>query len=163
MTNNWTMPLAEFSPTGAPQDGVMLKIILAIGKASSLPWEIVTLPRQRLDDAAEAGEIDVRCYSRPEWTRSPDSYIWSDPIMTHRNLLIARQGAAQLQGIADLAGRSVAIVLGFRYMGLERYLQSATVTRHVVPTERNVALMVALGRSDYGFISALTLKYLRPR
>lgn len=163
VTTNWTMPLAEFSPDGAPQDGVMLKVIRAIGKASYLPWAIVTLPRQRLDDAAEAGEIDVRCYSRPEWTRSPDSYFWSDPIMTHRNLLIGRKGAEQVRSIADLAGRSIATVLGFRYVRLDQFMQSAQVTRHVVPTERNVALMVALGRSEYGFISALTLKYLRPR
>lgn len=160
---NWTMPLAEFSADGAPKDGVMPKIIRAIGEASGLPWEMVTLPRQRLDDAVETGEIDVRCYSRPDWTRSPDDYVWSEPIMTHRNLLIARPGAAQVKSLADLAGRSVATVLGFRYTWLDRVIPSAPITQHVAPTERNVALMVGLGRSDYGFINELTLNYLRSR
>jgi len=160
---NWTMPMADYSADGALQDGVMLKIIRAIGNASSLPWVIATFPRQRLDEAAETGEIDVRCYSRPEWTRSPDTYFWSDPIMIHRNLIIAKKGTRQLQNLADLAGRSIATVLGFRYSVLDRLMQSDSVTRHVVPTERNVALMVALGRSEYGFINALTLRYLQRR
>jgi hypothetical protein len=64
--------------------GIVFELTQAIGLALNVPVRYVVLPRNRLEAAAQAGEIDVRCSSTRRGQKLPNSTSSARPCSMRR-------------------------------------------------------------------------------
>src|SRR5690349_24472626 len=90
MPDSWAMPMVQYE-RGRPTQGILYDVMLSLATQVGVPAEFHVLPRGRVQNAMEQGEIDVRCYVAQSWLPHPSgNYIWSIPLFTQPDLLIAR-------------------------------------------------------------------------
>ncbi|PAV74137.1 hypothetical protein WR25_03394 [Diploscapter pachys] len=86
------MPLMRIEDQ-QPAEGILLELMQAIAREVDARPQYHVLARLRLQEAMQAGEIDVRCYVSTRWlTDRPGDYLWSIPLIEQRDLLVGRPG-----------------------------------------------------------------------
>ncbi len=87
------------------------------------------LPERRSLKALQECSIDARMESH-KWSDSPDSYLWSHPIVEIEDVLIANKGDSHtISALDDLVGHEIITHIGYSYPTLERYFKAGTVVR----------------------------------
>lgn len=125
----WGAPYAIFKD-GALVGGIDFELAQAIGEALRLPVQHVLLPRPRVDAAVAAGEIDLRCHLSPEFTRTPEQYLWSSPLLELENVLVGHQSAEAISSLEQLPrGQVLGTVLGFVYPGVDERVADGRLRR----------------------------------
>ncbi|MFC3609255.1 substrate-binding periplasmic protein [Stutzerimonas tarimensis] len=158
-SDSWAMPMLGYQ-NGKPINGIFHDIYQRIGEKVGREVELLTMPRQRLQQAVERGEIDVRCYVSPAWlTESHHRYIWSMPFMIQRDVLVARAPATLPVEPEQLSGQRIGTVLGFVYTSLQPLFDSGTLIREDARTQEQVLAMLRAGRLDYAVSNELTLNW----
>ncbi|MEJ6003006.1 substrate-binding periplasmic protein [Paucibacter soli] len=145
----WGAPYAIFKD-GALVAGIDFDLAQAIGEALHLPVQHVLLPRPRVDAAAAAGEIDLRCHLSPEFTRTPEQYLWSGPLLELENVLVGHQTAEPLSSLEQLPrGQTLGTVLGFVYPGVDERVADGRLRREdTIAVERSLQKL-SLNRVPY--------------
>lgn len=156
----WAPPFGEFQNEQIV-GGMVFDIGQALAARMGLTARWVVLPRKRLDAAAAAGEIDVRCYAIPAWVARPELYQFSDTLLTIDNIVIGRSGMPAIAQIDAIADKPVGTVLGFVYQALEPLAQQGRFRRDDAPSQSHVYKKLELGRSDYALGDSLSLAYHR--
>lgn len=125
----WGAPYAIFKD-GALVGGIDFDIAQAIGEALHMPVQHVVLPRPRVDAAVAAGEIDLRCHLAQDFTRAPEQYLWSSPLLELVDVLVGHQTAEALSSLDQLPrGQSLGTVLGFVYPGVDERVADGRLKR----------------------------------
>jgi len=145
----WGAPYAIFKD-GALVGGIDFDLAQAIGEALHLPVQHVLLPRPRVDAAVAAGEIDLRCHLSPEFTRAPEQYLWSSPLLELENVLVGHQTAEALSSLEQLPrGQALGTVLGFVYPGVDERVADGRLRRDdTIAIERSLQKL-SLNRVPY--------------
>jgi len=145
----WGAPYAIFKD-GALVGGIDFDLAQAIGEALRLPVQHVLLPRPRVDAAVAAGEIDLRCHLSPEFTRAPEQYLWSSPLLELENVLVGHQTAEALGSLEQLPrGQALGTVLGFVYPGVDERVADGRLRRDdTIAIERSLQKL-SLNRVPY--------------
>ena len=113
VSESWAMPLMRYEQ-GQAAGGILYDLHTRLAEKVGRRAEQPVLPRQRVQQLLERGEIDVRCYVNPTWLKeSHYQYIWSLPFMVQRDLLVARSGETALP--RSHSGERIGTVLGFIY------------------------------------------------
>ncbi|MES2297130.1 MAG: transporter substrate-binding domain-containing protein [Pseudomonadota bacterium] len=122
----------------------------ALGKALAdqmgRPVVYVGLPRKRLIAGLEAGEGDLVCGYVPDWLAG--QFDWSHPFIPVADLVITSPRVPELHSVAELKGKRVGTVLGFRYPELEEQL-GADFKRDDGPSNDVSLHKLLAGRYDY--------------
>ncbi|PYC11273.1 amino acid ABC transporter substrate-binding protein, partial [Pseudomonas mosselii] len=92
IAESWSMPLMR-TEDQQPVEGILFELMQAIAREADARPQYHVMARLRLEEAMQAGEIDVRCYVSAQWLSDrPGDYLWSIPIIEQRDLLIGRPG-----------------------------------------------------------------------
>jgi polar amino acid transport system substrate-binding protein len=161
-SSSWTMPYGDVQADRI-QGGIVFDIAQAVGESLKLPVSFLVIPRNRIDAAVIAGDVDVRCYSNPAWTKFPDEHLWSKSLFEAPDVIVGRRPGKSITSLDQLPnGTPLGTVLGFVYPTLEDRLTDGRLVRdNASDGEKNI-LKLATGRFNYAVSNSLAVAwYLR--
>jgi len=157
INDSWAMPMIHIEDDQAV-GGILFDLQQALAARVERRAEMLVMPRLRVQQALDNGDIDVRCYVSPNWLGSGHyRYIWSLPFMTQRDLLVGRQ--ADSISPEQLTDERLGTVLGFSYPPLEALFASGQLARDDARTQEQVLLKLAAGRYAYAVSNELSLHW----
>ena len=159
VSNSWNMPYADIRADKI-QGGIVFDMAHAIGETLKVPVVFVVMPRNRTDAAAIAGNVDVRCYSNPAWSKVPDLHLWTRPLFDAPDVIVGRATSTPLTTVEQIpAGTAIGTVLGFVYPALEDQLNNGRLLRDNAPDGEKNLLKLTLGRYPYAVTNSLVVDW----
>ncbi|OPA99722.1 amino acid ABC transporter substrate-binding protein [Pseudomonas fluorescens] len=156
VSDSWAMPMAAVED-GQPTQGIVYDLMLSLATQVGRPAEFHVLPRARIANAMEHGDIDVRCYVAQAWLDDlSGDYTWSVPLMVQRNVMVSRPSSPQTVHVETLAPQSIGTVLNYRYAVLDPLFASGQLTRDDSRSEDLVLHKLVAGRFNYAVINEWT-------
>lgn len=152
---NHVMPLAEFDGRTL-RSGILKDLGDAIAERLGMHAKFILMPSKRVSEALRAGTADGVCYVLPGWIDG--EFNWSNPVIPNLGIVIARSGTPEVQSIADLAGKPMGTVMGYRYPDFEQVLRQHFVREDAPTMALNLRKLVH-GRMDYAITEQTTLAY----
>ena len=160
ISSSWTMPFFKQEAGDQLTRGIVSDLAQAIAGGVKHPASLITLPRGRIDEAVQQGNIDVRCYSSPVWARDPDNYVWSSALFELQDVLFGHAEVSAPKSLADLPdGTTIGTVLNYRYSGLDDAFDSKRLIRENANDQEKVIKKVAANRNQYGLSNSITLAW----
>jgi polar amino acid transport system substrate-binding protein len=157
INDSWAMPMVRIE-NGKAVEGILVDLQQRMAAKVERKAELVVMPRMRVQQALDTGEIDVRCYVSPNWGNSGHyRYIWSLPFMVQRDVLVSTQPGAAL--LEQLQNERIGTVLGFSYPRLEPLFKSGQLRREDARTQTQVLLKLSARRYDYAISNELSLHW----
>lgn len=143
--------------------GILFDLAQALSQQLHMTTTFVVLPRKRIDGAALAGDIDVRCYVNPTWTSIPAHFTWSGSLFPISEILFGNTTVAPPHTLSDIPnGSSINTVLGFVYPALCPYFASGAFLRDDANDQEKVLRKTTAQHTNYGVSDVLALQwYLR--
>jgi ABC-type amino acid transport substrate-binding protein len=156
---NSSLPTAEFRGE-ALETGILKDFGQAIGEELHRKALFISLPRKRIDEALSKGEVDGICNFRPEWMGT--SLHWSQPLIADGDLLVSSPGVPAPKTLADVAGKTLGLVLGYKYPDLDAVL-GTDYQRDDAPNAPLNIQKLLLGRLSYAVVDRLDFDYQSKR
>jgi polar amino acid transport system substrate-binding protein len=126
----------------------------ALAVAAGRPVRFLELPRNRMTAALEAGDGDLLCGYLPAWL--PGALDWSKGFIPVTDVVVSSDRVPALHAIAELKGKRIGTVLGFRYPDFEQALGAGFV-RDDGPSESLSLQKMIAGRFDYVIATMATV------
>ena len=157
--SSWSMPYAEIQGDRVT-DGIFLDMAQAVGESLKLPVSFLVMPRNRTDAAVTAGDVHVRCYSNPAWTKTPDLHLWTKSLFQAPDVVLGSRSSKPLTDLDQIpAGTYIGTVLGFVYGPLEARVADGRLIRdNALDAEKNL-LKLASGRFAYAVSNSLIVDW----
>ncbi|PMZ92606.1 MULTISPECIES: ABC transporter substrate-binding protein [unclassified Pseudomonas] len=163
ISDSWTMPMVQLE-RGKPTQGILYDVMLSLATQVGVPAEFHVLPRGRVENAMEQGEVDVRCYAAQSWLPDrPDDYLWSIPLFTQPDLLIARHAQPAAVNPADLPNQSIGTVLSYSYTTLQPLFDTDQLHRDDARSQEQVLEKLLAGRNRYAVSNRWSLDWFNQR
>lgn len=161
--DSWAMPMVQLDH-GRPTQGILYDVMLSLATQVGVPAEFHVLPRTRVQNAMEHGEVDVRCYAAQSWQPNQSGdYIWSIPLWTQPDVLITRQTPPSAVIAADLPRQSIGTVLGYSYPTLQPLFDADRLQREDARSQEQVLEKLHAGRYRYAVSNQWTLDWFNQR
>jgi len=149
VSSAWSMPYGDIQ-ADRMMGGIVFDMAQAIGESTKLPVSFLVMPRNRTDAAVLAGDVDVRCYSNPAWTKVPEAHLWSKPLFDAPDVIVGRASEPPLSGIDQIpAGTPIGMVLGFVYPALDDRVARGSLVRDNAGDQEKNLLKLSVGRFPY--------------
>ena len=163
VADSWAMPMVQIE-YGRPTQGILHDIMLSLATQVGVPAEFHVLPRARVQNAMEHGEVDVRCYAAQSWLPNQSGdYIWSLPLLFQRDLLISRDNQPLHVDPARLPRQSIGTVLGYTYPTLQPLFDADHLQRDDARNQEQVLEKLLAGRYRYAVSNQWTLDWFNQR
>ena len=163
VADSWAMPMVQIE-RGRPTQGILYDMMLSLATQVGVPAQFHVLPRARVQNAMEHGEVDVRCYAAQSWLPNlSGDYIWSLPLFFQRDLLISRQGSPVQSDPAHLPRQSIGTVLGYSYPTLQPIFDADRLWREDARNQEQVLDKLLAGRYRYAVSNQWTLDWFNQR
>ncbi|EJM68742.1 extracellular solute-binding protein, family 3 [Pseudomonas sp. GM50] len=163
VSDSWAMPMVQLE-RGRPTQGILHDIMLSLATQVGVPAQFHILPRARVQNAMDHGEVDVRCYISQSWLPNlSGDYIWSVPLLVQRDLLIGRRGSPDTVNPADLQQQSIGTVLGYSYPTLQPLFDAERLHRDDARNQEQVLDKLLAGRYRYAVSNQWTLDWFNQR
>lgn len=155
-------PYMIYDPDAGIRQGILYDILVRL--VEPLGYRVVTdaIPRKRVAQMMQLGTLDVSERAK-EWEEDPGQYLWSDPVIEVENRVVSLAKAPlEFRSPRDLAGKTLATILGYTYPELDEVFQSGLVHRVDVLNPEAQLRMVLSGRADgavlYGAVAEYTIR-----
>lgn len=157
INDSWAMPMVQIE-RGQAIGGILVDLQRRLAAKVGRKARLLVMPRLRVQQALESGDIDVRCYVSPNWLHSGHHrYIWSLPFMTQRDVLVGRvPGPMQPE---EIQRQRLGTVLGFTYPRLQPLFDSRQLLREDARTQHQVLLKLEAARYSYAISNELSLHW----
>lgn len=163
VADSWAMPMVQIE-RGRPTQGILYDMMLSLATQVGVPAQFHVLPRARVQNAMEHGEVDVRCYAAQSWLPNlSGDYIWSIPLFFQRDLLISRQDQPPNADPAHLPRQSIGTVLGYSYPTLQPIFDTDRLWREDARNQEQVLDKLLAGRYRYAVSNQWTLDWFNQR
>ena len=163
VADSWAMPMVQIE-RGQPTQGILHDMMLSLATQVGVPAEFHVLPRARVQNAMERGEVDVRCYAAQSWLPNQSGdYIWSIPLLFQRDLLISGQSQPAHVEPASLAPQSIGTVLGYTYPTLQPLFDANQLQREDARNQEQVLDKLLAGRYRYAVSNQWSLDWFNQR
>ena len=147
--DSWAMPMVQLE-RGRPTQGILYDVMLSLATQVGVPAQFHVLPRGRVQNAMEHGEVDIRCYAAQSWTPNQSGdYIWSIPLWTQPDLLVSLPGATTSVTPTQLTHQSIGTVLGYSYPTLQPLFDANRLHRDDARNQEQVLEKLQAGRNRY--------------
>lgn len=94
---------------------------------------MVVAPKLRIHEYIKKSDIDINCYSNPEWVKRPSEFYWSETLFNKKEVIFGPKPMPKnLQG---LEGKTLGTVLGYKYPKLDPYFDTKKILREDAPNE----------------------------
>lgn|GEM_PF-3340128 len=155
------LPYVAASPD-KPSTGLAFDILNAIVERTGDQIVPVYLPVVRANAALSDGAADLELFSNPQWREEfANDSVYTIPYVSSQDCFVFRSDHVfPIKGPSDLSGKSLAMVHGFVYEGLEPLLKTGNIVREDAPTAFAAMRMVDLRRADAGVINRSVFLYL---
>lgn len=161
--DSWAMPMVQLE-RGRPTQGILYDVMLSLATQVGVPAQFHVLPRGRVQNAMEQGEVDIRCYAAQSWTPNQSGdYIWSIPLWTQPDLLVSRPDAKDSVNPAHLPHQSIGTVLGYSYPTLQPLFDTNRLYRDDARNQEQVLEKLYAGRNRYAVSNQWTLDWFNQR
>jgi polar amino acid transport system substrate-binding protein len=161
--DSWAMPMVQLEH-GRPTQGILYDVMLSLATQVGAPAEFHVLPRSRVQNAMEQGEVDVRCYAAQSWLPNQSGdYLWSIPLFTQPDLLISRPDPQTSVIPASLSRQSIGTVLGYSYPTLQPLFDANQLHRDDARNQEQVLEKLQAGRNRYAVSNQWTLDWFNQR
>lgn len=159
VAESWSMPLMR-TEDQQPVEGILFELMQAIARETDARPQYHVMARLRLQEAMQAGEIDVRCYVSTQWlTDRPGDYLWSIPIIEQRDLLIGRPGDSSPTRPEALPPQAIGTVLGYTYPTLEPLFSQGRLQREDSRNQLLALQKLQAGRFRHAISNQLSLQW----
>lgn len=152
---NHAMPWAQFKDNKLTA-GLLKDLGEAIAQRLGRQAKFISIPSNRVRGVLLEGGADALCYVRPEWIDG--IYNWSASFIQDGALVVARPAAAPIHSLADLTGRPVGTVVGYRYPELDNALGTGFIREDAPSMENNLRKLIA-GRMEYAILEKMVFEY----
>ena len=161
--DSWAMPMVQLE-RGRPTQGILYDVMLSLATQVGVPAQFHVLPRGRVQNAMEHGEVDIRCYAAQSWTPNQSGdYIWSIPLWTQPDLLVSLPGATTSVTPTQLTHQSIGTVLGYSYPTLQPLFDANRLHRDDARNQEQVLEKLQAGRNRYAVSNQWTLDWFNQR
>jgi polar amino acid transport system substrate-binding protein len=161
--DSWAMPMVQLEK-GRPTQGILYDVMLSLATQVGVPAEFHVLPRGRVQNAMENGEVDVRCYVAQSWLPNQSGdYIWSIPLWTQPDVLISRPAPLTSVIAANLPRQSIGTVLGYSYPTLQPLFDANRLHRDDARNQEQVLEKLQAGRNRYAVSNQWSLDWFNQR
>ncbi|MNO22148.1 Bacterial extracellular solute-binding protein, family 3 [compost metagenome] len=161
--DSWAMPMVQLE-RGRPTQGILYDVMLSLATQVGVPAEFHVLPRGRVENAMEQGEVDVRCYAAQSWLPDrPDDYLWSIPLFIQPDVLITRHAPPGAVNPADLPEQPIGTVLGYSYPTLQPLFDTGQLQRDDARNQEQVLEKLLAGRNRYAVSNQWSLDWFNHR
>ncbi|MEB0046238.1 MULTISPECIES: transporter substrate-binding domain-containing protein [unclassified Pseudomonas] len=159
MSDSWAMPMVQLE-RGRPTQGILYDIMLSLATQVGVPAEFHVLPRARVQNAMEHGEVDVRCYVSQSWLPNQSGdYIWSIPLFVQRDLLIGRHDFPVSMRLQNMPRQPIGTVLGYVYTSLQPLFDTGQLQREDARNQEQVLAKLLAGRYHFAVSNEWTLDW----
>ncbi len=149
------MPMAEFAD-GKLSNGIIKDVSEAIAHKLGRTPKFASIPGKRVEYTLAAGEADGVCNVLPGWIKG--DFHWSRPLIPNAGIIISHRDAPVVRALADLKGKRVGTVLGYRYPGLEGVIDTVFL-REDARTVQQVFMKMGAGRNAHAIAERLEFEY----
>jgi len=140
------------------RSGIHLELARGLADHLGRSYRVQVLPRKRIPERLESGQVDLSCAYLPQWLAGP--FDWSQPFLADNELILSLRSAALPRQVQDLAGKPIGTVNGFAYPELERQLGAGFV-REDAPTLSTSLRKLERGRMQYAVVNEIYVNYQR--
>lgn len=111
----------------------------------------VTLSRKRMELPSIQEQIDLVCFSKPEWFGDSAAYYeWTKtPLINIEVIFVGEKSSPLINSMADIKGKRIGTIFGFRYPGLENLFHEQFALRDDAPNFESLIEKQLLQRTDY--------------
>lgn len=139
--------------------GIQPEYMRALAKHLKRKPEILVLPKFRIIKYIEDEEIDMNCYTTPQWAKVGKTKIrWSEPLFVLRDMIFSQNDLSS-KTINDLFGSTIGATLYYRYMSTEKHFADGKLKREDAPTEKQNILKLEANRINYAILPEIPLYY----
>lgn len=134
--------------------------------AGRFHFELVELPRKRLEMRLTGGQPGILLWSTPEFFSQEQASRgnWSAPILIDRQSFVSLPEAPfEYEGPESLRGLTLGGLLGYRYQGIEREIERGAVIRQDAHSDMQNLEKLFSGRIHTLLIAQSTLLYYQQR
>ncbi|MGE8067507.1 substrate-binding periplasmic protein [Pseudomonas sp. NPDC089569] len=161
--DSWAMPMVQIDQ-GRPTQGILYDVMLSLATQVGVPAEFHVLPRGRIQQAMEHGEVDIRCYVAKSWLPElSGDYLWSIPLWRQPDLLVSRPAPQLTVNAASLPRQSIGTVLGYSYPTLQPLFDADRLQRDDARNQEQVLEKLQAGRNRYAVSNQWTLDWFNQR
>ncbi|MBD9561436.1 substrate-binding periplasmic protein [Pseudomonas sp. PDM09] len=163
VSDSWAMPMVQLE-RGRPTQGILYDMMLSLATQVGMPAEFHVLPRARVQNAMDHGEVDIRCHVSPSWLPNLSGhYSWSVPLLVQRDLLIGRRDSPTSVNLAALSRQSIGTVRGYNYPTMQPLFDSDRLNREDARNQEQVLEKLLAGRYHYAVSNQWTLDWFNQR
>lgn len=147
-TEAMAYPLLSISPPNRLTGGFLKDLgdLLAAELGTEVRHSLVS--RRRMEGTVMGGDADIACYYSPLWIPVAAEH-WTVPVVPQVERVVSLAGQPlAFEGLADLQGKRIAVLLGYQFPQLQTAFESGQITRL---DERQVELLfrrLRLGMAD---------------
>jgi len=152
------MPMTEFHKEKL-HAGLLKDFGDALARELQMDPVYLSLPRKRVESALLAGQADLLCDLRPEWLDNP-SWSWTGAVFSNRMIIASRAETPVVDQLAQLSGKRIGTILGYRYPDMEAGLGKGFARDDAATDELNTGKLLS-GRFDYMMSNSLYYDYQR--
>ncbi|MFE8070334.1 transporter substrate-binding domain-containing protein [Marinobacteraceae bacterium S3BR75-40.1] len=125
--------------------GLLFDVVKAFADHEGLRLEVTEIPSKRVENFLLTGHIHASPHAI-EWTRNPQRFLFSKPIVWTHDVLIRRADRPlNVSRVADLTDMTVVTQLGFSYPKLDDQVAAGKLQRLDVQHEQEVLSRVLHG------------------
>ena len=155
-------------PKGDAFFGIVGDAIKAVAKTINYRVEMIVLPKKRLQEEIKKGHVDAVA-GAIEWRHDPADTIWTDSIIQVSDNVVMTRATMPDQAKAtsaprfasqELAGKTIAVMHGYRYPSLEKMIADGTISVTRVHRFSSLLQMVQGNRADYGILDQNVAKWV---
>lgn len=155
-TRGW--PPFEMVVDGDPEGAAL--DIFRISMPEGVGTLVQMLPASRSVLRTPGDGVYTRLECR-EWMKDADLYLWSDPVLTLRTVLLSRRDrAVEYAGAASLHGLVIGCIKSYSYPGVEPLFKSGKAVRYDVNSDVVLLRMLKAGRVDAALFDQFTVRWL---
>lgn len=163
VSDSWAMPMVQME-RGRPTQGILHDMMISLATQVGMPAEFHVLPRARVQNAMDHGEVDIRCHVSQSWLPNlSGDYIWSVPLVVQRDLLIGLRDSPTSVNLADLPRQSIGTVRGYSYPTLQPLFDADRMHREDARNQEQVLEKLLAGRYRYAVSNQWTLDWFNQR
>ena len=140
--------------------GIAIDVLKSIGAKKGYDLQTRFCPEKRGHLMVAQGKVDA-WFDAKQWTRNPDRYFWTEPMVESQDLIIScRDKPVIFFQIDDLFGKTIGTQLGFVYPLLDRYFDSGNMVRSDTCSQAAMLKMLHMGRSDAAVANKLVALWI---
>ena len=159
VVESWSMPLVRLEGD-QPVEGLVFDLLQALAREAGVRPEYHVMARLRLQQAMDAGDIDVRCYASTQWFNDrPGNFVWSIPLIQQRDVLVGRPGDNDAVQPEQLPPQAIGTVLGYAYGTLEPLFAQGRLQREDSRSQQLALQKLQIGRYQHAVSNELSLQW----